>query len=113
MSRRVLIIDDEVDLCTVISNFLRKRNYNVECAHSLADGIHKIDQVHPDVLLLDNNLPDGLGWAAAEKIHQKYPEMRITLVSANEALPHAVSLNNQVFTKLQKPISLASIESYL
>lgn len=113
MSRRVLIIDDEIDLCTVISNFLRKRNYSVECAHSLADGMHKIDEVHPDVVLLDNNLPDGLGWAAAEKIHEQYPQMRITLVSANEALPYAINVNDPAFTKLQKPISLSSIENYL
>lgn len=113
MSRRVLIIDDEVDLCTMVSSFLRKRNYNVDCAHSLADGIHKIDEVHPDVLLLDNNLPDGLGWDAAATIHERYPEMRITLVSANDALSNAGGANDTFFTKLLKPISLASIESYL
>jgi DNA-binding response OmpR family regulator len=110
MSRSVLIIDDEVDLCTVISNYLGRRNYKVSCAHSLAEGMNKLDTVHPDVLLLDNNLPDGLGWPEAEKIHNKYPRMRITLFSANDTPPNT---STPVFTKLQKPISLSSIESYL
>jgi DNA-binding response OmpR family regulator len=110
MSRSILIIDDEVDLCTVISSYLGRRNYRVDCAHSLAEGMNKLDTIHPDVLLLDNNLPDGLGWVEAEKIHHKYPHMRITLFSANDALPNVVPA---VFTKLQKPISLSSIESYL
>lgn len=113
MPRSVLIIDDEVDLCIVISSFLSKKNYKVSCAHSLAEGLNKLDMVHPDVLLLDNNLPDGLGWAEAEKIHQKYPDMRITLFSANDALPGNLSAKAQEFAKLQKPISLASIENYL
>ncbi|NCI49379.1 response regulator [Sediminibacterium roseum] len=110
MPRSVLIIDDEVDLCTVISSYLRRKDYTVDCAHSLADGLKKLDDVHPDVVLLDNNLPDGYGWVEAEKIHQKYPSMRITLFSAADALPHSVA---PVFTKLQKPISLSSIENYL
>jgi DNA-binding response OmpR family regulator len=110
MPRSVLIIDDEVDLCTVISSYLKRRDYKVDCAHSLAEGLNKLDTVHPDVLLLDNNLPDGLGWGEAEKIHNKYPRMRITLFSANDAPSNTAA---PVFTKLQKPISLASIESYL
>jgi DNA-binding response OmpR family regulator len=113
MVRRVLIIDDEVDLCMLISNFLSKRNYDVTCAYTMADGFKKLDAVHPDILLLDNNLPDGLGWNEAGKIHNKYPDMRITLLSAYEASMYSITSNGMDFTRLEKPISLSTIENYL
>jgi len=41
-----------------------------------------LDTVHPDVVFLDNNLPDGSGWDAAEEIKRKFPGIELNLISA-------------------------------
>src|SRR6185295_17721119 len=80
--KRVLIVDDEVDLCMVLKQFLTKRNYEVHVAHTLSEGMDLLNNLKPDTLMLDNNLPDGRGWDLAAEIRKKYPAMSITLVSA-------------------------------
>jgi two-component system OmpR family response regulator len=111
--KRVLIIDDEIDLCLLIKSYLSKKNYEVHTAHSLTDGFKKLESVSPDALLLDNNLPDGMGWKEAANIHRKFPDMNITLISAFQ-MPK--DLKDQIASNiniLEKPISLNDIEKYL
>jgi two-component system OmpR family response regulator len=109
--KRVLIIDDEVDLCMLLTSYLSKRNYEVFTAHTLIDGFKKLEIFFPDILLLDNNLPDGMGWEEADNIHRKYPDMNITLISAYH-MPKEFNTHGFV-NILEKPISLIDIEKYL
>jgi two-component system OmpR family response regulator len=111
--KRVLIIDDEVDLCMLIQSYLSKKNYEVHTAHSLTEGFKKLESVAPDVLLLDNNLPDGMGWKEADKIHKRFPYMNITLISAFEMPKDLKEKINSDIHILEKPISLNDIEKYL
>ncbi|MBC7887722.1 MAG: response regulator [Ferruginibacter sp.] len=111
--KTVLIVDDEIDLCLMIKLFLTKKNYEVHTAHTLSEGFKKMNSVMPDSLLLDNNLPDGMGWKVAENIREIYPEMHITLISAyHTAKEYKVKLGNSI-NILEKPISLSDIERYL
>lgn len=111
--KRVLIVDDEIDLCSMIKLFLTKKNYEVHTAHTLSDGFIKMNAILPDALLLDNNLPDGMGWKFAENIHEQFPKMNITLISAYHASQEFRSRLGDSVNILEKPISLKDIEQYL
>lgn len=111
MKGKVLIIDDEVDLCLMLTQFLKRKDYDVQFAHTLAEGMLLLNETKPQSLLLDNNLPDGLGWTFAAEIHKTYPLMHITLISANAIFP--LSYTNSQFKRAEKPISLLDIEKYL
>lgn len=111
--KKILIVDDEIDLCLMIKVFLTKKNYEVHTAHSLTEGYKKLMAIVPDALLLDNNLPDGMGWQEADNIHSKYPDMNITLISAYQSAKELKSRINKVINVLEKPISLTEIEQYL
>jgi len=111
--KRVLIVDDEKDLCLLLKQFLSKRNYEVYIAHTLSDGIDKLNTIKPDTLLLDNNLPDGMGWDMADHIHKLYPAMNITLVSAYQHAKDYKFEVNQGINFLEKPISLTDVERFI
>ena len=111
--KSVLIVDDEVDLCMLIKSYLSKKNYKVYIAHTLSDCVKKLESIIPDSLLLDNNLPDGMGWKEAENIHRKFPKMNITLISAYQTPKDFRSPLNAFINILEKPISLNDIEKYL
>lgn len=111
--KTVLIVDDEIDLCSMIKLFLTKKNYDVHTAHTLNDGFEKMQALVPDALLLDNNLPDGMGWKHAEIIHEKYPNMHITLISAYQTSKEIKANLGNSINILEKPLSLRDIEQFL
>ena len=60
MKKKVLVIDDEKDFCELIRGILLRENFIVECAHTLGEAQEKLLE-NPQIVLLDNNLPDGSG----------------------------------------------------
>jgi DNA-binding response OmpR family regulator len=111
--KKVLIVDDEVDLCIMIRLFLTRKNYEVYIAHTLNEGFKKMNSFKPDSLLLDNNLPDGMGWDFAKNIHEQYPEMHITLIGAHQAAEGFKEALGSKINILEKPISFNDIEQFL
>jgi DNA-binding NtrC family response regulator len=110
--RTVLVIDDEIDFYLLIKDYLGQRDYQVFAAHSLADGMRMLEERQYDVLLLDNNLPDGFGWKQAPEIQKRYPKLRITLISAYESIFLVTSLDGVPFRIMEKPVSLETLISY-
>lgn len=104
-----LIIDDEVDLCLLIKSYLQRKGYTVFIAHDLGDGLQKISDHLPNLIFLDNNLPDGLGWQQAPAIASDFPLINQYLISANH--PQVPSMPPGAnYTILEKPISFADLE---
>ena len=58
---KLLLIEDDRDIQSINSFFLRSKGYEVECAFSCAEGYDKTTSVKPDCIVLDINLPDGTG----------------------------------------------------
>ncbi len=113
MKETVVIIDDEVDFCLLVKNYLGQRNYDVHTANTLQDGLKLLEEKKPAALLLDNNLPDGFGWKEAPAIQQRFPALKITLISAFESRFIVTALNGGAFRVLEKPVTLSDIENYL
>jgi DNA-binding response OmpR family regulator len=61
INKKVLIIDDENDLCALIKMVFLRENFHVYYALDLADAGRKLLLRHHDIVFLDYNLPDGLG----------------------------------------------------
>jgi DNA-binding NtrC family response regulator len=109
--KKVLIIDDEVDFCLLMKQFLLRKDYSVELAHTLADGLKKLQDYHPDLVFLDNNLPDGTGWENAFMMTKLHPGLRINLISAFKNM--IVPTDNKQVKVLEKPVTFSALESYL
>jgi DNA-binding response OmpR family regulator len=80
--KTVLIIDDEKDLCRLLTISLRKEKIHVDCAFSLADAKSKLLD-HPSIVLLDNNLPDGLGLDFLRENPQAFKKSCVIMISAD------------------------------
>lgn len=78
----VLIIDDETDICFLLSAILSNSGYDTQYAHTLKDGLDKMKQQAPDVILLDVNLPDGNGVDFIPVVKNNY-ESRLVVMSAH------------------------------
>ncbi len=107
-TKRVLIIDDEEELCLLLGAYLRKRNTRVDYALTLRDGLAKAASAHPDLILLDNNLPDGVGLDQIAHILAQDRGVRIVMMSAmNNLRDKALAAGAEAF--LEKPVSFGAI----
>lgn len=65
---RVLVVDDNVDLVTMLGLTLRKKGYTVRTAHTGPDGVRLAQQWIPDIVLLDIGLPGLNGYQVARQL---------------------------------------------
>jgi len=110
--KKVLIIDDEVDFCLLMQFYLSKKNCDVSISHTLHDGLGLVQHKHPDIVILDNNLPDGLGWPAAKNILDAAPGVHLFLISANKP-NNRPEIESSTFHVVEKPISISQIDNFL
>jgi two-component system OmpR family response regulator len=84
---KALIIDDETDICYLLSSILRQRNFNTVLAGSLleAEKILEQEKEH-SVIFLDNHLPDGLGVNYLLSLKKKCPGSLIVMITAHDTL---------------------------
>lgn len=65
---RVLVVDDNVDLVTMLCGTLRHKGYSVQSAHTGPDGLKIARQWQPDIVLLDIGLPGLDGYEIARRL---------------------------------------------
>ena len=56
-----LIVEDDMDICYLVSGILKQKKLVSSYVNSLSDAVKSLEKNIPDILILDNHLPDGLG----------------------------------------------------
>lgn len=79
---KALIIDDESDICFLLSSILRQQNVESSCANNLSEANNSLSQFTPTLIFLDNHLPDGLGINYVQHIKSLYPFTKVVMISA-------------------------------
>jgi CheY-like chemotaxis protein len=65
---KILVVDDEQDIVTIISKVLKKSGYEVTTANDGLECIKKVETEPPDLILLDNMMPNMDGQAVLSKL---------------------------------------------
>ena len=81
---KVLIIDDETDICYLLSTLLKQKNLETEYVNTLSDATLALRKEAPEIIFLDNHLPDGLGMNYIEYIKNNYPSSKIVMITAHD-----------------------------
>ena len=105
MKPKVLIVDDEIDFCMIMKGYFTRKHFEVFLAYTLQSGLFLLDEAKPDILFLDNNLPDGQDWKYVEQIVEKTPHLKVYLISAHHSKSSFSSPNKNIVV-WEKPISL-------
>lgn len=107
--RTLLIVDDEVDVCMLLRRALLKYFRKVECAHTLTDGYALVATFQPDVVLLDNNLPDGYGLEHIAQFKISSKPTRVVMLSAMDIRQEAMDAGADEF--IGKPVDVQALKA--
>jgi two-component system OmpR family response regulator len=106
--KRALIIDDDDDLCQMLKTILSNTFDIVQYTHNLEMGKKLLSHSTPDVVFLDNNLPDGQGLSLIKYIKENLSSTAVILITAmGNSREKAIEYGADVF--LEKPLTYSSI----
>ena len=107
---RVLVVDDDQAIRTVVAQLLRREGYDVMTAASIAELRRIFDRDRPAVLVADVVLPDGNGLDVVAELTAAHPDLPVIIFSAQNTLITAVRATEVgAFDYLPKPFDLDAL----
>ncbi len=90
--KKLLIIDDDLDMCTLLSRFLKRNGFDVEVAHSATKGLLKFKEDNFDIVLCDFRLGDKDGKDVLQEIKNESPETIVVIITGYSDIKIAVDV---------------------
>lgn len=82
---RILIIDDEVDICIMLAKYLQTLNFETDYVSTVKQTIQSINTHSYDILFVDLNLMDGSGYDVIEYAKKLNLPAKIIVISAHDS----------------------------
>ncbi len=84
MKKRILVVDDERDICEILSFNLENEGYEVEAAPSAEEALGRLSAGHYDLILLDVMMGGMSGYHLAEKLRREGNTVPIIFLTAKD-----------------------------
>ncbi|MEP7164736.1 MAG: sigma-54 dependent transcriptional regulator [Ferruginibacter sp.] len=105
MYKRILIIDDDLDLCTLLKRFLSRNGYEIEVTHSGLAGIEKFKRSSFDIVICDYRLGDKDGKDVLEEIIVHDPNAIVLIITGYSDIKTAVDvIKSGAYDYITKPL---------
>ncbi len=103
--KKILIIEDDVDVSMLLKRFLSKNNYEVLVAHSGSKGLSVFEEAKPDLILCDFRLGDIDGLEILGKIREKNSIVPVLIITGYSDIKIAVKvIKSGAFDYITKPL---------
>ena len=116
-SQKILIIEDEGEMCLVLNILLSDENIELDHVKNLSAAEEYLSNQSPSLIILDNKLPDGYGVDYIAYVKKKYPSVKIIMITGFDASAKDVAMENGADLFLEKPFTkqefLGAIKSLL
>jgi len=108
-AKKVLVIDDEQEICEMLYSFLVPHNYKVFLAFNGQMGLEYFEEVKPDIVLLDLKMPDIDG-VEVLKILRKVSKVPVIIITGHPQEVSEIHLADlKIEGYIEKPISLEAV----
>jgi DNA-binding NtrC family response regulator len=107
---RVLIIDDEPEICWILSRDLQEAGYDVTTAATARTGLDAFETKRPEVVLVDLRLPDGDGLEVLRRIRESNDAAVVIMLTGHATIESALrAMKLGAFDYLTKPVHLEEV----
>ena len=89
--KRILVVDDEPDFCSIVQGNLEKEGFVVEVAYDGDEGLAKVKANPPDAIVLDVMMPEKDGYAVCKELKEDVKLRDIPIVMLTAVASHVTS----------------------
>lgn len=107
---KILVVDDDPAIRNLILRFLSQKNYQMESAADGKSALDIFDQFNPDLVILDVNLPDALGYNLCQEMQSRTDVFILMLTSRTDAADKREGFLKGADDYLTKPFDLQELE---
>jgi two-component system response regulator HydG len=90
--KKIVVVDDEADICFLLKRFLSKNDFIVETALTGKDGLALIESFEPDLVMTDFRLGDITGTELLNTIKSKRPNVPVLIITGYSDIKVAVNV---------------------
>ncbi|MEM7773676.1 MAG: response regulator transcription factor [Cyanobacteria bacterium P01_E01_bin.6] len=109
-SAKILVVDDDPAIRTLVHRFLSKHDYQIEAAENGKSALSVFEQFNPDLVILDVNLPDATGYNLCEEMQKRTGVFVLMLTSRTDESDKIQGFSQGADDYLTKPFSLSELE---
>lgn len=103
--KRILIIDDDMDMCQLLAHFLQRKGFETDTAHTGNKGLAKFSESKFDVVLCDFRLGDMDGRKVLQKVKEINPDVVVIIITGYSDVKMAVEVMRfGAFDYITKPL---------
>ena len=107
MQKKILIIDDDYALRTLMLKALRTSKITIKTASTISEGWYLLEKEDFDLVICDVVLPDGDGLELVKKLKKKFNHLEFIIISAQNNILTAIKADQlEVFEYIPKPLDL-------
>jgi len=115
--KRILLVDDEPDFCSIVQGQLEKEGFEVELAYNGVEGLKKIRENPPDAIILDVMMPEKDGYEVCEELKgdENLADIPVVLLTAvashvtSTRYSHRDGMSTEADDYIAKPASAEEI----
>lgn len=90
--KKILVVDDESDICMLLKRFLTKNGFQVETAQTGKEGLELVDKFMPDLVMTDFRLGDITGSELLVNLKSKLPDVPVLVITGYSDIKVAVNV---------------------
>ncbi|MBQ4364490.1 MAG: response regulator transcription factor [Oscillospiraceae bacterium] len=106
---KVLVVDDDNNICELLKLYLEKEGYNVLISHDGDEAVVKFNALRPDIVLLDIMLPGLDGWQVCREIRKKSTVPVIMITAKSETFDKVLGLELGADDYVVKPFDAKEV----
>lgn len=109
MANKILVADDDLNICEVLKLYLENDGYEVKCANDGVEAVETFKIFDPDLVLLDIMMPGKDGWQVCREIREQSAKPVIMLSAKGEVFDKVLGLELGADDYIVKPFDMKEV----
>ncbi|MBR4295221.1 MAG: response regulator transcription factor [Clostridia bacterium] len=111
MDTKILLIDDDANICDLIKIYFENEGYEVKVASDGSEGLSYFKMYEPDIVLLDIMLPKKDGWQVCREIREQSSKPIIMVTAKSEVFDKVLGLELGADDFVTKPFNIKELSA--
>lgn len=111
MSTKILVVDDDINICDLLKIYLENEGYEVKTANDGTEGISAFKIYEPELVLLDIMLPKKDGWQVCREIREMSSRPVIMITAKGEVFDKVLGLELGADDFIVKPFDMKEVSA--